>query len=140
MPGESVATCCSVILITITLSPKAHGTRVHEYRYTRSVPMRLCTSLCSCACQPHCTHALMIHCVCPMQHARMYVPGDGIWGPYPNAPPATPVRHKQAALARLWHALIPSHNRIPPCRGSMAWSPRDWILHPSSIDKGDSQN
>ena len=133
----NAATCCSVILITITLSPNGPMAHAHEYRYA---PMCLCASLCTCACQPHCTCTSMTLCACLVQRAHMYVPHDGVCVSHPNAPPATSERHEQAALTKLWNATTPSHDRIPPCRGSMARRPYIWFLRPSAIDTGDSQN
>jgi hypothetical protein len=103
-------------------------------------PMRLCPSICCCACQSHCTRIPMTLCACLVQRARMYVLCDGICVSHPNAPPAMPVHHEQAALSKLWNATIPSHDRIPPCRGYMARRPHIWFPRPSAIDTGDSQN
>jgi hypothetical protein len=133
----NAATCCSVILITITLSPNGPMAHAHEYRYA---PMCLCASLCTCACQPHCTCTSMTLCACLVQRAHICVPYDGVCVSHPNAPPATSERHEQAALTKLWDTMTPSHNRIPPCRGSMARRPYIWFLRPSAIDTGDSQN
>jgi hypothetical protein len=108
-----------------------------EYRYA---PMCLCASLCTCACQPHCTCTSMTLCACLVQRAHICVPHDGVCVSHPNAPPATSERHEQAALTKLWDTMTPSHNRIPPCRGSMARRPYIWFLRPSAIDTGDSQN
>ena len=112
----------------------------HEYRCARIVPMCLCVSICFCACQSHCTCIPMTLCACLVQRARMYVLHDGICVSHPNAPPAMPEHHEQAALTKLWNAIIPSHDRIPPCRGSMARGPYIWFPRPSAIDTGDSQN